>query len=548
MGYQDRDKDDKTAHDGKPKRPSGKKGRRGRSGQPRKDSSSKRVNFDNERESKFRDMEVTGKCNDISWYSQNPELLKSASSLSFFTTTGLKPTLGRATGAVPGICALAWSPTVGGANNQAIRQAANQVYSYTVHANSRNYAYTPSDQMLLILAGAQVFSMVSLGMRAYGVMNNFNGLDFYTPKALLSAMGFQYNDLRNNLSKMWFDLNHIVAKTKQIWIPNTMPLIERWYWLNANIYKDGDSPKSQYYLFAPVNVWQYDETTEETGGSLQSKPWLSESAHTWQQYLDLINGMIDALLESEDRGIIMGDLLKAYGAEKIYALNPIGSDYTVTPVYDQEVLSQIENASITGFYGGGVTQDNAKDLTQQWNWYNITSINSSYLTCLSNEVLNFHTMDSPTPEMNMIATRLKVLGATLGGYAPESTTGGGATAQIVPYAAGTEIIYNAGIYFYDWASGSPVLTIRNFSKQYFNSSDTNFKLFMSKWCALDWAPWVYPNTNVPSITASTAIGSRVDGTANLSFGDYDNYTIINADELLKMHTAALYSLLGIPQI
>lgn len=73
-----------------PKKPSNgswkKQAPRGTQG--RKDSKDKRVNYDNERESKFTaDAKKLG-CNDISWYANNAELMKAAGSLPFSSVLG----------------------------------------------------------------------------------------------------------------------------------------------------------------------------------------------------------------------------------------------------------------------------------------------------------------------------------------------------------------------------------------------------------------------------------------------------------------------------
>lgn len=67
---------------------------RSRRRQPRKDSSSKRVNFDNTRESRFaRDIKrdaCKADANDPSWYAQNAELMRAAASYNFATTVDRK--------------------------------------------------------------------------------------------------------------------------------------------------------------------------------------------------------------------------------------------------------------------------------------------------------------------------------------------------------------------------------------------------------------------------------------------------------------------------
>lgn len=120
--------------------------------------------------------------NDVSWYAHNPELLKSSASIPFTDVTGM-PFNFNSEQSVPGIMRIRWTPNFGTVDGP-MNQAANLIYSNTVHANSRNKSYDAPDEMLLILAGAQVFSALSMGLRAYGTMRRYNQLDRYTPEAV----------------------------------------------------------------------------------------------------------------------------------------------------------------------------------------------------------------------------------------------------------------------------------------------------------------------------------------------------------------------------
>lgn len=544
--------------DNRTRKPKGKqtstrntKSPRGKQG--RKDSGTKRVNFDNTRESKFdQDVERMRKAsgftddrsNDIAWYAKNAELLRSAASLPFSTTVGTKTPYGDAT-AVPGIMALNWAPVIGGEENAPINQAANQIYSFVVHANSRNYSYNAPDQMALILAGANAFAAIAMGIRAYGTMRLFDQRDMYTPKALVRAMGFNYDDLRNNLAQMWFDLNELIARSKQIWIPNVMPVIERWYWMSSNIYRDGDNVKSQYYLFTPTLLYQLNESSSG-GTGLTAREWMSSQSvqHTWADYMQYVNGMINALVNSEDRGIIFGDILKAYGADAIYALNEVSSSYQITPVYDREVLTQIENAMPFGNRPADVTQDQANlTLVQNWSSAALSVFEGNAAYWIPDvQVLNFHTVDTPTPEMIMIATRLKPAGLQFitysGGEAPSG--------QLAPITYGTEVVLNINVLANEWAGAIVAHNIFAFnSKVGYNAPILNTEDQALGYMAFDWCPWIY---KIQSVALPTQAFTPAIVTAKQAFGDYDNYTYIDTLTLRKMHQTAVYSEFGVPTI
>lgn len=538
--------------------------------QPRKDSKTRRVNFDNVREDKFvRDIEkdiegrsVKSKSNDVRWYANNAELLKAAASIPFSPVVGRrlpyyqdKDNLVNYT--IPGVMTVTWSPCVGASDDNAINQAANSIYSFTVHANSRNQSYDAPDEMVLIMAGAQVFSAIALGIRAFGTMRRFAQEDMYTPNALIKAMGFDYNDLSQNYSKMWFDLNEIIARAQQIWIPNTMPVIERWFWMNSNIYRDGKSVKAQYYMYTPEVFYKYDEKSVTTGSALIPVPWLPINSkvtmsqityNTWASYLELVNSMINALLNSQDRGIIFGDILKAYGADKLYSLSPISADYMLEPTYDEEVLTQFENLTTFNFQPQNIQQDTNGNLLQGFK----PSVNETLLSKLinpkalvpsgpTNQVLNFHQREVPTPEQIMVATRMKVMGSKVSAQ--------GASGVWTPVTAGTEVATALLVTYNDWTSGTPFPSVYLFNqylftyttdgKEYTNETVPNIYTVLLLWTAFDWAPWIYR-------LASHEVEPNYVNNVRMAYGDYDNYTFMDAELLKKIHTTAIYSEYGVP--
>lgn len=532
--------------------------------QPRKDSKAKRINLDNARESKveadvIKDISETKCSNDVRWYANNPELLRSAASLPFSSVTGANTgfsfdgTVNQAYATVPGVMQLRFLPTIGGWDDSAINSAKNSVYSYVVHANSRNTSYNSTDLMMIILAGANIFTAIASAIRAYGTMRLFDQRNKYLPKGLVRAMGFDYDDLRANLSLMWFDINELIARSSQIWIPNTMPFLDRWFWMNSYVYQDSESVKGQYYVFAQAGFLGYNETQTEQGGGLS---WIqpdgqfietatnpttglradpTTSPLTWSQFMTVVNAMFDDLLDSEDRGVMMGDMLKAYGADKIYALKPIPVDYQVIPVYDREVLSQIENADrYTAVYYQIVQNQSTLDIATNWGVASPSGVLLTGREHATKGILNFHQKENPSPEQIMVATRLKCLG-THYTLSSDGTT----ISNAIPDTMGTEYIVGIQVVYFN-VNGT--LLTANYNTVGFSDLTAYFEL------AFDWAPWVYlvQNTGIKQGDPSSSAG---DGPKVLAaYGDYDYYTVIDQETLKKMHTTAVYSEFGVPTL
>lgn len=570
----------------------GKRVKRVKREQPRKDSRDKRVNYDNTRESKF-DKDIaddayakSGKANDIKWYSRNPEMLKSAASIGFSSTVGFPTPMDTA---IPGLMTIGWAPSLGGDNIVAVNQAKESYYSFVVHENSRNKSYDSNDLMLVTIAGANLLSYMSYLFRLYGLLRRASEVNAYYPKALIYANGVDYNDLLQHQAQMWFDLNELVARSAQIWIPNDLPFVARWFWLNANVYTDGSSDKAQSYMFVPSVFYKYDATAFQDGGALvpvtvkytvgegdeatinvrdfnpfnyqasYTSTTANRQPYTWQNLMDVANEMFDGLLNSQDRGIMFGDILKAYGKDKLYAVNELQVNYTVVPVYDPEVLTQIENATIRNDFPKLVfKQDMATNslveavvgtggMSNDQGWPN---------------VLNMHQNAQPTPEQVMIATRLANLGTTTKTrphvsitYADGVPTYVSDTASITMLdSTGTEVAVGLAIHVLT-RSGNSVLAnppqgmayvVANYgvmkqqvllipgSFNFSTASSTAFQ-WIDLYTQFDWAPMLY---------------NRQTTTSNPTWygmlADLEDYVFVEKEDIKKTHTCAVYSEFGVP--
>lgn len=544
--------------------------------QPKKDNRTRRVNLDNERISKFdsdddraskdpRSMRRTKGSNDVRWYSGNNSLTRSATSWAWTRDTGM-PFPFNPSFSVPGVMNIIYTPVLGGGDSP-INQAKNEIYSYTVHANSRTQTYESADEMQLIIAGANVFTAIALGMRAYGIMRQYQQQDRYTPKALLQAMGFDPLDLQSNYSHMWFDINQLIAMSRQIWIPNVLPVIERWFWMNSQIFRDGSSVKAQYYLYTPSVFFEYGEQAAQ----LTPRQWYPSPTGTstnnyftgaapkttlnkWSDYINMVNQLIDKLLASQDRGIIFGDILKAYGSDGIFAMADMDVNYTVEPVYDREVLSQIENA--VPFYIDpsqvGPVRQNLNNGVLYHQLMGITATTGYQLELKPNLLqlvppkyifMNFHQLEDPTPEQIIVASRMIASGIKIVDMGSTGTAGD--LRALMPISCGTEVVSGLDMFYYISSQNGLELTKQSLS------TAQSMQAFL--YISFDWAPGLWrvsaPESNV--ILRADSLGqfsnywNVPDDLISYKILDYDNYSMIGSETLAQMHTAAIYSEYGL---
>lgn len=430
-----------------------------------KDSGSPRVNFDNMRESKFQKLEgrqnsskhtrknpkPSGKPGDqgasggskipkvmstMAPYLRNPVVLESVSRVGVPVISG-QSINSSGLWAVPGVMQIKYGTAPLGTDETTMVQAMNDQYSFTAHANSRNYNYSPEAMMTMELAGTEALALVALGIRAYGVMTNYEAMSLYTPKTLVAAMGFDFSDLERKYATMAGDINMLIAKTRQIWIPKTMTYFERWWKLNSEVYIDSENGRDQMYVFVPAGyrILEYTEggynlkfktlfQARKFGDSHPNEGALvtTDSVQLkWADYISAVNEAIDALIAQQDRGMIYGDLLNAYGAANIISLDFFDANYKCVPIYDVAMLHEIMNGTLSTFQPTDINLINAAEspkLQQRWEIVpqgkNSEGVNqgSPMIYGLKDLYLNFKHVESVSPGEIVNATRFVTAGVS----------------------------------------------------------------------------------------------------------------------------------------
>lgn len=513
------------------------------------------------REEESREVERPSKYNDISWYSKNPSLLQDAGSFSFNTPNGVKidkqsiftnidsdnPTLLFKNNAVPGIMAMyyVYGPGVSETSTSPANLAAQNIYSYVRYMNSGAKNYDQADLMMYLLAMDSIYVTWNYLKRAYGIMRKYSSYDRYLPKAMFTAMGLDFDDFVGNEADFRAFLNRTAAQISSFCVPGTMSLFLRHSWMTSNVFKDTDTNKYQSYMFVPAVYYTYSETTSQYGGQLKSNQLAGFTVDagdisllSFAEVRQILQKQLDAVGYSEDIGVMSGDILKAYGQDKLFKLSSIDPEYTVEPVYSPEVLDQIHNA---------VVLNQIVDNAFQAGNYITQDPNSGYLlynpeiildnTYYSNAFIDIPD-DDTRPEKIMIATRLT---CTM----KEATSGDGSS--VLKFnTMGSEFIAHAHIfsYMYDDKFGVELDNVNVPSVQVIagaNAKSTMNNIYsISLWSQFNlaymiWRYWA-------DGTTSPAFDSMVQ------LGSVNNWTIMSHESLERLHEAALLSEFNVPQI
>lgn len=322
--------------------------------------------------------------NNAAWYIDDPELRKQVAGYSMNSTIGLGtqlhyrsqtyPGLSRAPFelSVPSVLVMECNPSPGYTPvaesgklaKTAINKAARMLYSDISAINAKTTQYQPQDLVFAILSVGEVISIVSHLTRMYGVAFNYSQRNRDIPDSLLLGMRVEPESLQKDLSGFRMRLNEILVTANQITMFSNIPYFQKCWDMYSEIYTDSVSTMSQIYMTVPFSTWIMDEA-KETGTVMKTQALTNAQGNllTADEWLDILEDMIDALLTSTTYNYIYTDILNYVGKKggSLYSFGYVSEMYRVSPVYNLEYLLQIHNATP---YGVPVNNDVTQNVAQ----------------------------------------------------------------------------------------------------------------------------------------------------------------------------------------
>lgn len=487
------------------------------------------------------------RANDVAWYASTEALLEGSASIPYTWPVGNKLPLGAPSGLpfaasndyIPGMCILdvVTTPGISKDSNSPINIAARNIYSFVRHANSGSSNYDAVDLMQYLLAVDEVHTFHAFCVRTYGMINLYNEQNRYYPKYMIQAMGFDFEDLLANQAQFRYSINNFATRAGSLVLPSGMPVFDRHAWLYSGVYQDGTSAKSQSYAYRPWGYRVYD-AFNEGGGRLVWKPLSAKFAEGLKvaDIQNIMNEMINPLVGNEDIGIMCGDILKAYGSTNTRKLSMLPETYTVLPVYNEEVLSQFQNATILGVKENNEGMYNITQDSSIGKGNIMFSIDVSYAAdaLATKRFINLN-INEPKPGDTMVATRMMVIARPTG------------ASQYTLDSCGTEIVVSGTIYNLLITSGSDQLISIDvaYSKKFAPTAiDSSYDDQVTD--IFDTVSMVSRFKFHPMV--NYVVRKSKTGSAIFYQAEIDNYAIIDADTLGRMHETALLSEFFVPQM
>lgn len=537
-----------------------KKFNKSKGGNRRRNNKKVEVDIDREDVNKA-DFRGTAKDNDKAWYNHFPDQVAATAHPSFADPTGAMvnlPTFNRFSDytaynittpspSVPGLCVLDYIPTIGkvsGLTTDYVNVALNRINVFLRRNLSSAANYDAADIGYYLILMDSIYQLFQSCCRAYGYMQNPKVYNRYMQYAIVASMGFNPQDLADNMADYRGQLNYLAHTLQQFCVPSGLDFISRHVWMCSDVYTDAESVKSQMYLY---RLYGYYKLVEATGST---KPAYLEfvkidvnnqtTLPTFGDWLGYLWDAVKTLMDAQDMIQISGDLLKAYGANNLFVVQPIGEDYILEPAYSREVLSQMENAIALGdVYKDSANITQSTDLSSgpnliqnlQFGPYadELISFRSALdLYAGSAYMLNMH-MDDVDDLDVMVATRL-MYPIDLDSVETGTDT---YDSIIAPWCFGTEVLAHISIYAYSKnqiPGAAPATRILTYDLSKPVVTDLNSLINVSAiWTTFDWAPRLFLcNADLSDIRFSELM-------------DVDNYAIIDDNFLNGVHRTAVTS-------
>lgn len=338
----------------------GKTGRTGK-GNPKKRSSKKvdQKNFKPEGKSEAYDEAKSGGAsnfNDLADYVINDQILNDSASIPTNLPAGTAvPNFGMNQEGeeliFPGILKyeVISFPGVTRSFNDPINVAARNIMAYLRIKNSKQAPYDPADVMMTLLAGTELITWGTVLGRVYGLLNLYNPINRYFPKAIIESMGFDFNDLIGNMADFRAYLNQLAIRSNAWSLPKSFAYLRRKHQMFQALYVDGTADKAQVSYYMPAAYGIYNPADVDGGSITPTEFKISGTGAKLSDIVSFGDKLEQAFMSVEHNARIIADLRTAYSEGDFITL-PLFNELYIAPIeYNYEVLMQMQNADINAF-------------------------------------------------------------------------------------------------------------------------------------------------------------------------------------------------------
>lgn len=415
-----------------------------------------------------------------------------------------------------------------------VNMASLQLYSYVRHANSGSKVYEAPDLMMYILGMKDIYGEYLECRRALGLVRLYDITNHYIPDMLLYAAGINSADLRSNLAQYRGRLNVIAQKINAFAVPSYFTAFARQDYISSNVFADSSSARGQFYLFRKIYYYRWSPKTSTSGTELVATPHSAEGAPVlFSARLNILEGMIDAMFLDEDANTMSGDILKAFGSDRLYSLMETPDDYVVGINFDEDILGQIENSIAFRSFTNSVAPANTEFNVKQDNTNLAILFNPTFSgATTSNAYFHFPTRfyfnshkDEPNYTDTIEWSRLMTLPIL-------DNSGSASQVPKLSFTFGLEMVADYTCFSYAMTGTILVQTFRNMIAQSGTTVTTDILMVTMNLEQFDWHPirYMYILNNA---------GNAANVTQWAVQGDLKKFAVVGENEITPMHESCV---------
>nr|AVA30683.1 capsid protein [Picobirnavirus sp.] len=241
----------------------------------------------------------------------------------------------------PGIVILDYVPTI--PDSASWTQQVTRFETGIRSKNSRTAPYTGNDLMMAQLALTSAYSMYFYLTRTLGLLKNYSTENNYVPRALVTTLGYDVDDLIKNQANYRSRINQLAIDLNSLPLVEGMSFLPRWKELNSKLFADSETYKSQFYMFRPTEYWEWSATGSTFGSSLVAHSIVGVS---FSDLIDALSASVNLMREDSDIKYMISDIDKAYPDSAYIKLEAISEDFYCAPEIDWNMLESIMNATV----------------------------------------------------------------------------------------------------------------------------------------------------------------------------------------------------------
>lgn len=266
----------------------------------------------------------------------------------------------------PGILTYDVVPVLPKDSNSGINQQIMEYYTKIFSVSTAANAFQPADLYQYMICLASAYTVYVSFARVYGSMMSYSALNLYSPKQIVTAMGFNYEDLANDLPSFRFELTKLCNALRKFVVPRDITLFNRWLYLADNLFVDRDAtdPRAKLFMYRLTGYYAYGDGEAPSAKYTDFELGRDVFDHDLSWIRAVINDIINNLNGAESIQYMNALLLKAIGDTR-FEIAAVGDNYQKIPIYDRAALLQAHNAVIhnelSQFREYDIDQDPAKN-------------------------------------------------------------------------------------------------------------------------------------------------------------------------------------------